>query len=482
MNWELKILTAEADRLLALAAGDEQLRAELRALAVQILQATENDSKVRVESIEAQGPEPLRELTLGQARPTLTASQLPLGKTLDDDSLEGVESHCRLKAEGARDGAERLRRIGEAVDAPVAALDPETAGWIEALTDGYYWMNSRESPAPVDISALDSIGGCFEALAGAVALIEDRQSHHKGLIEAALRLLAEAQSSVRASLNAIGIADDPDQLQVFEWLKRKAAHEHVYIPHFMRANDPADPTRWPLLLDRIESFAARHGSPSGNALLPSLIETLGEHIKAVHEGRAIEADWQTVIAAVSRAVESGLAPSDRSVRERLLPVIDALPDRNELPLGFRRVLQEIDRYVASRMTEPVATEHDEPSAEVSAARRLLEGRCAVLIGGACRRESQRLLKAALGLKDLHWIETKEHQSIISFEHAIARESVAVVLLAIRWSSHSFGEVSRFCEQYHKPLVRLPGGYGPNQVAAQIIAQCSERLARRSDST
>ena len=106
---------------------------------------------------------------------------------------------------------------------------------------------------------------------------------------------------------------------------------------------------------------------------------------------------------------------------------------------------------------------------------MLEGRSVVLIGGICRRESQKLLKTSLGLSELIWIETKEHQSIGAFEFPIARPDVALVLLAIRWSSHAFGDVKQFCDRYGKPLVRLPGGYSPNQVAAQILAQCSEQL-------
>ncbi len=51
----------------------------------------------------------------------------------------------------------------------------------------------------------------------------------------------------------------------------------------------------------------------------------------------------------------------------------------------------------------------------------------------------------------------------------------MVLLAIRWSSHSFGDVKAFCDRHGKPLVRLPGGYGAHQVASQILAQCGGRL-------
>ena len=86
------------------------------------------------------------------------------------------------------------------------------------------------------------------------------------------------------------------------------------------------------------------------------------------------------------------------------------------------------------------------------------------------------MKDAFQLQELFWIETREHESISGFEPYIARPDVAVVNLAIRWSSHSHGDAQLFCERYGKPLVRLPAGYNPNQVAAQILKQCSERLA------
>src|SRR5439155_3900446 len=117
----------------------------------------------------------------------------------------------------------------------------------------------------------------------------------------------------------------------------------------------------------------------------------------------------------------------------------------------------------------------EPTAEVKEAARLLGGKGVVLIGGDRRPVAQEALKASLGLRELFWIETREHQSLEGFEPYVARPDVAVVLLGIRWSSHSFGEVKQFCGRYGKPLVRLPAGYSPNQVALQIVSQCSERL-------
>jgi hypothetical protein len=178
---------------------------------------------------------------------------------------------------------------------------------------------------------------------------------------------------------------------------------------------------------------------------------------------------------VEEIVAQGMPPSSPKLRELLLPIIDDLPCGDELP-GFRRVLREIDHYLATRPLSSACPVSQVTTAEVSEAARLLSGRSAVLIGGTRRPQAQEALRTALGLEDLVWIGTREHQSIRGFERTIARTDVAAVLLAIRWSSHAFGDVKLFCDRYRKPLVRLPGGYNPSQVAAQILAQCGERLS------
>jgi hypothetical protein len=74
-----------------------------------------------------------------------------------------------------------------------------------------------------------------------------------------------------------------------------------------------------------------------------------------------------------------------------------------------------------------------------------------------------------------WQGSADHCSHYEFEPAIRRDDVAAVLLAIRWSSHSYAEIRAFCDRYGKPLVRLPAGYSPNQVATQILQQAGKRL-------
>jgi hypothetical protein len=112
--------------------------------------------------------------------------------------------------------------------------------------------------------------------------------------------------------------------------------------------------------------------------------------------------------------------------------------------------------------------------------RLLEGRRMVFIGGECRSQRKAALERAFQLSELIWIEANPGKSFADCEPAIAKADVAVVLLAIRWVSHSFANVRQLCETHGRPLVRLPGGYSPNQIAANILAQCSERLSLQNN--
>src|SRR4051794_7587106 len=157
-GWEMKIIAAEARRLMALAAEDAALRAELRSLAETILAATEDSPphpataarpsdevtpegspaghapvRVAVEdgsknqnppAVNQDGPlqlkEPLRELTLGRSRPSPVEPRYVPGEATEavvtDADLPEIEARCRLKAEGARLAAARLHRIREGTD------------------------------------------------------------------------------------------------------------------------------------------------------------------------------------------------------------------------------------------------------------------------------------------------------------------------------------------------------------------------------
>src|SRR5271157_4590286 len=270
-EWLMKTIRAEARRLLELAADDGELRADLRALAEEILAATEASSpSVSPSGIEpdmgfqqplsvpahsndeelAREPrpnplpshddpiEPLRELTLGRSRPTSPgdsiAPSLSAKRGVAGEELASLETRCRRKAEAARWAAECQRRIREGDDFHGAGdpLDEDMAEWARKLTDGLCWMSSQTASDSTEVAILDDIAGCFDAVAESLALVQETQGRGK-IFEQALQYLAEAQSAARRALQRVDIADDRDQENVHEWIRSTAARQRIYLGRHM---------------------------------------------------------------------------------------------------------------------------------------------------------------------------------------------------------------------------------------------------------
>jgi hypothetical protein len=516
-----RALDAVARRVLALAGQDPDLRSSLRALAQAYLSATADhpagpDAATGTAAEEAQeaaaAPPPagvVRPAAVARsvappaepprvaAHPTdgfRLASPTPPAREVRPDEptwlgaarglpdLRVIEARCRLKAEGTRWARTRRRRLAEGADF-VTEIDPQDRDIIDrakALPDCFLWMNTPSAPSPADPSLLDTVAGCFDAVADAVALaraVTADLENNQGFLARVLDLTAEAQSALRSALLRIDGPKDVDQLQVFVWLKETAAAHRMFIHRFMRVDDTAEAGRWGDLVARIEGVNEqleenKHRARQRKKLLGNLRYKLQKF--AGEAGGDRPQRWHEVAVLVDQLVQAGVPPSNVEVRELLLPVLDDAPHLDELPAGFQRVLREIEPFLASGPAEAEAAPAG-PSEQVKQAARLLAGKSAVLIGGDPRPDTARALETSFGLRELYWIATREHQSLEGFEPYVARPDVAVVLLGIRWSSHSYGDVKQFCDRYDKPLVRLPAGYNANQVAHQILAQCGERL-------
>jgi hypothetical protein len=513
MNSELtSALAAIVKRLATLAEHDPHLRQDMRRLAEALLMATAEapatagghmallEASVDLATSDDQPtlplasattdlaepvPTPLPELTLGRGRPpeetpARTWRSAPLSPSAD---LGLIEERCRLKAEGARWAARRRRRIAEGADfrTEIEPKDRDIIARAKALPECYLWMNHTSAPSTDNLAGYETVAGCFEAAAESLAIIRQvvgDADAHREIFEQALDLAAEAQSALRASISQIDAPNDPDQSQIFSWLRTTASEHQIFIQRHMRADDPAPPGAYAELSTRI--FALDSRLQESRKRVKQRRKLMG---KVHHKSRLIGENpggdhaesWRILAETVDELVQDGLPVSHVELRECLLPLVDFAPDLGDAHIGFQRVMREIDRYLALSPTEEATAVGGEPTPAVREAAALLEGKCMVLIGGDRRPGAQRALKEALRLSDLVWLETREHQSIAGFEPAIARPDVALCVLAIRWTSHSFGDVKTFCDRYGKPLVRLPAGYNPNQVAAQIVAQCSGRL-------
>ncbi|WP_165065410.1 hypothetical protein [Paludisphaera rhizosphaerae] len=491
-------------RLTALAREDEELRADLHKLGETLIKAAAPCDRTDEEATETPPvdvasiptPEtpaervvqtPLPELTLGRITPPAPRAEPPTtfrnSRDVEDEDLEAIEARCRLKAEGLRWAWDR--RSSDLGSAETAAKDRDIIERAKGL-ECQLWMNSPHFRVPADPGRLDEAAGCFEAVAAAVALLrgllQEAGTDHR-LFKSGLELLAEAQSGLRIAIDRLDGRKDPDQFAVYTWLRGVAYREQIYLPRFMTLDRPADPADHQVVLERIRRLHSDRGDIHRQTReRKSLFGKLRYHARRAREGLADEHDWQKINVTLDNLIAAGEPPSSVEIREEVLPIVDQLPDVGEPSRGLVLVLREIDSYLAARRTTSESDQQAEepPTPDVAEAAQLLEGKTVVLIGGACRPGSERALCEAFRLKELIWVETREHESIERFKPFIGRSDVALVILAIRWSSHSFAEIKPYCDLHGKPLLRLPRGYNPNQVARELLDQCSERLRDTSD--
>ena len=411
--------------------------------------------------------------------PTVPGVEVPVAWArrtgVSNANLPLIEASCRLKAEGARWAATRQRRLNEGADyaLEIEPADRDIITRAKALEDCFLWMNHSSGPTPYDLSLWENVAGCFDAVAMVISLLRqlvEDVDKNRGLFEQTLDLVSEAQSALRIAVESLGGRPDSDQERMFNWLRHTAIEEHVFVRRFMRRDEPADPANWNDLQLRIRGVDARIEAVRKQEKQRTDLFGKGKyHAHHITEGHGSEEDWKKVLGAVDSLINDGIPPSNIDIRDMLVPIVDDLPDGMEVPHGCQRVLVEIDRYLATKVF-PSTEISREISDEVQEVAKLLENKAILVIGGECRPHAHDALKSAFKLKELIWSSSREHEPVSKFEPFVAQPEVAVVLLAIRWSSHSFGEVRDFCLKYGKQFVRLPGGYSPNQVAHQILAQ------------
>jgi hypothetical protein len=502
--------SAVLERIEPLLNEDGVLRENVRSLARYFLDLTEpmtTHAREGVKSIDKEPPLPLVIEEMSIESPALTSDSEPEAAEIKlrpvdfsgaspfaltaesyrslvtvDADLPLIEKRLRLKAEAARWSASRRRKLADGADfyVDIKPVDRDLIDRANQLPDCYLWMNRQSCPSPSDLTLLDDLGGCFEATADAVRLVRavlNNDHSLDGFIGTAFELLAEAQSAIRASIINLAAKQEADQYKVFQWLRTELFDRQIYLSRYMKTDDNAKPEEWTDLAARIQTidFQIQERTQRSKQHHADL-NRIRFHLKPVsqHAEDQRKHHWDSIVQTVNEMVEGGLPPSNIDLRELLLPVADDLPIK-DLPDGFVRVLREMDRYLASR--PPVQDSHSSPnlSPAVTQVAKTLKNTTLIVIGGERRQYNCDALKRAFGLKEVDWIEAPHQESPTVFEPNVANSNVRVVVLAIRWSSHGFGDVIQYCEKYGKCFVRLTGGYNPNQIAAQIMHQCGKRL-------
>ncbi len=401
--------------------------------------------------------------------------------------LATVAARCRLKAAAAKIMARKATGVTD-----TAAEEETLRTQAEVIPDCGLWMLDPHG-YPKSKAVWDDLAGGFQVVAASADLLRVWVGNGPEMAvgQEVLTHAAEAQSMLLYAVADVGwVSRDHEQVQMFVHIRELGKQHQIYVPRFLRREDPADPKNWPNLAERLKALSARfkpitgmpsaNGTPAGDPVKvrKKALDNLRFKLrKLADDPSALGDEWPRVVELLDQAVSAGVPPSSLELRELLLPVYDNVPDDLPTTVGAERVFRAIELY---RDSQAAAVEPpDAPptlSAEVMRARELLAGKELVLIGGQRRPHHVANLRTALGLADVRWLSTPDHTSFTFFEPDIARPDVAAVVLAIRWSNHDYAEVQRYCDKYGKPLIRLRAGYNPNQVAHHLLTQAGERLA------
>jgi hypothetical protein len=193
-----------------------------------------------------------------------------------------------------------------------------------------------------------------------------------------------------------------------------------------------------------------------------------------------EGDDDRLCEAAARCLEAKIPATDRSLRERLLDLHWMLEGDPRLTRLHQAVLDEIERR--RRKSEEEDTEAgrvdrlDDLTPDLrerlAALRSRTRGKIGVMIGGTCREDSRRAIQEALELSELRWPDSDPSDPFDRSAREIAR---ADIIFLTRFNRQRSKEAIPLCRDQGKLLIRLPSGYGLNQVIAQAYQQLFGRV-------
>ncbi len=448
---------------------------------------------VTVVRVPGDGPEPERPPVLEPAPPRRPVPALGrLSPSSGPSALRDVVQRCRLKARACRWAMERRRRLQENADF-ARAIDPtdkELAQEARELPGCHLWMLDPYLSQPD--ADLEVAAECYENLVLAVEAALEHVESAEGEPDAdLLQMIATIQSALRAAVHASTGREDRDQRDVFEWLRQITFRTRIFSARNMRGDDPADPRQWNAQREALTAWLGEHERRRGlERQRGHLLARVRYHAARLvqrdrpakpHDQQALDRqahDWQRILEAAADWVRGGFPPTDRELCAELARLEDIeVPDDATVSADAQRVLDAVDEYVSLRQQSAPAAEvrPREPSEEVRRASALLRGRVAVLIGGKVRPYARAALERDLELAELRWVETRSGLPLERVGSEIVRPEVAVVILAIRWSSHVYKSFAEVCDRAGVPFVRLRAGYNPRQVARQVLEQAGRML-------
>lgn len=401
-----------------------------------------------------------------------------------------VETRCRLKAEACRLYAQRERATDPPARQELTQGIPDLIARAKALPSCFLWVLWREREQP-PVEVIDQIGACYEALADAagISMRALREPDADALPEA-LQLVAEASSALRLALEPTWLTSaDSDQDDAHWWLRAQTQQREVFVPRHMKLDDPADPVAAPEVSARAARLAMR-------------LDAAGERSKRVtsrlkriryHGGQVAGADeedaahhYQRIAEAVVELADLGVAPTDRRIAAAIdSDLAQGFPEQfaasGPIAAAIRHIVSEVASGEASEPASADSVAQPRWSERVLRVRAMLRDRAVVIIGGELRPAQAEAIRDAFALAEVEWPALSEHGSADPMRAPIARPRTALVIVIIRLAGHQHAEEARRCARAAGvPLVHLPAGFNPEQIAGAVLEQASQQLRQGAE--
>ncbi|MCL4221589.1 MAG: hypothetical protein KJZ65_09475 [Phycisphaerales bacterium] len=350
----------------------------------------------------------------------------------------------------------------------------------KSLRSCFLWVFWRYEEQPED-ERLEIIATNYEALAESAELCDAILRSPAGVrlvhVEQAFQMLAEANSALRQALRWTWLTNpDTDQDEAHNWLRQQTRDRQIFVPRYMKVSDPADPRRAADLLGEIRSLMALLSERrAATSRIETLLKKLRYHARRLRDQGAGDAhDCQRVNDCVEDLIELGVAPDDPLLREAL---------RHLSSETFPQAAPASESVLGIIADNPDSTESKvegslEPrwSARVAEARGLLEGSSIVVVGGERRPDAVDRLKEAFSLQNVEWMSLTEHGSAEPLRAPIMRRGTRLVVVLTKLTGHLHADEARaYAREAGVPIVTMPAGYNPEQVAEQVLIQAGERL-------
>lgn len=423
--------------------------------------------------VEVQGPADavLNAMRAAQPPPRPVPMSASRGELPD---LDALARRCEIKARAAQHAIDRASGDGGAWHQAAADLLKRYAA---AGGESLWPLELREeSVARVDAlrQAFANVGAAAQVVSLARTPVEGEPLADAGDPAFGIaQLFAEAQSALRVAAQECDEWRDAEQDTAFRWLRAVTESERIFLPRFMRLDDPADPALGADLSARIAAAKLRlEQIRSGRTAGTRLRRKLQYHIKQLTERGSSEHDWSKVAACVAELREAGATAS--SLRAMLAPL-------HGLASDAPAALAEWWESPASLEEPPAAQRSHSPA--VLRAREALRGKRMVVLGGERRQETVDRYLEAFELAEVEWVSLTEHASSAPLRAPIFKPGTAVLLLLIKLAGHlHIDDARRWAREAGVPWINLPAGYSPEQVAVAVAEQAGEHFGLPADAS